>query len=153
MHALCKVHACVCVYICIGEGWVKLCSELFKRLSSSQVVPQLLSSLQFAGTSLYVFIHTVLIYACQMVRVSNISMCSSCLHSRVHVSVLYASIKSLMYAFCKSVMYLYVCATVLCTCHVISGSCMCVQPATQCLGIALITNLDHFQLKSVANAT
>ena len=40
---------------------------------------------------------TLCLYACHMVRVSYISMCSSCLHSRVHVSVLYASIKSLMY--------------------------------------------------------
>ena len=129
---------CMCMCICTCEGWGKLCSELFKQLSTLNSCLPWQALLRMSS-------FTLCLYVCHMVRVSNISTYSSCLRKRVHVSVLYATINSLTYVSCD--ISLCLCPT----CHMISGSCMCMQPATQHLSTASITNLNHFQLKSVAN--
>ena len=114
---------------------------------------QLLSSL--AGTSLCLHSHCAYMRANWLeflvsvyVHPVYIAGCMCLFSMHLFVSSLCIYVSSLMYAFCKSAMYLYVCATVLRICHVISGSCLCVQPATQCFGIALIVfNSNRSQMR------
>ena len=62
------------------------------------------STAVFLGGHFSVCLHT----HCAYLFLISVYMCSSCVHSRVHVSVLYASIKSSMYAFCDVPVYMSV---------------------------------------------